>query len=329
MRETELFFPSHDGVSTIRALLWEADDLSAIGSSTGKPRGILQIIHGMAEHIERYRDFAQYCVSLGYVVCGHDHIGHGKSVADPEDWGVMQPKGMMHMVEDVHQLRFLIQERFSTTLFDASLPYFIFGHSMGSFVLRVYLSRHAEGIAGAVISGTGHLPAFVSKAGSLFARLLSALKGPRHQSRFLHNLSDGAFSRQIKDARTPLDWLSTDAAVVESYIADPMCGFMFSASAYSALTELTGTIVKRSTVEAVPKEMPLLFIAGDDDPVGEKGEAVKRAVVLFKKTGHTKLRLILYPGKRHELLNETDKEQVYQDITEWLEQQALKIVSTT
>lgn len=343
MHETTLHFPSADGTSRIRALLWEPDDLLDQGngdkgasleehSSAPPARCILQILHGMAEHIERYRDFAEFCTAQGIIVCGHDHVGHGKSVTGSEQWGHLPARGKEVLIEDTHRLRLLVQERYSatssttgasTTAASAAsstpLPYFMLGHSMGSFVLRNYLATYADGITAAIISGTGQQPALLSAIGSLIAQLISATKGAEHRSTLLFNLSVGAYSKQIENAATPLDWLSTDETIVQQYFADPACGFKFDAGGNHALTQLTGAMVKRRAAAAVPANLPLLFIAGSEDPVGEKGAAVQRAVAQYRETGHTNVTLILYEGMRHEVLNEKDRARVYQDVAGWIE----------
>jgi len=318
MRETELYFPSADGISNVRALLWEPDGL-ADGSS--QAHGLLQLLHGMAEHIERYRDFAEFCTAHGIIVYGHDHIGHGKSVESNDQWGHMPKNGKDVLVEDAHRLRLQMQERFSSVTVegDMPLPLVMFGHSMGSFVLRLYLAKYGEGVQEAIISGTGQLSPMLSAGGSLLAKLLGATRGAEFRSPLLYNLTVGGYSKQIANAHTPLDWLSTDETVVKDYIASPDCGFMFDSSATIALTDITGTMVKREVVAAVPASLPLLFIAGSEDPVGEKGAGVKRAEQLFRDTGHTDVTLFLYDGMRHEVLNETDKARVYDDVLDWIE----------
>lgn len=333
MHEKEQYFPSRDGKSSIRMLIWEPDNLSAAPSSDslsregtasqGGVRGIVQILHGMAEHIERYRDFAAFLTGHGYIVCGHDHIGHGKSVASSNDWGVMPVQGMTVLIEDAHSLRQIMQKRSETLeLTGSPLPYIMFGHSMGSFVLRNYLALYGEGIQAAIICGTGQLSPVLSAGGSLAARFISATRGAHYKSDFLNGLSTGSYSKQIEHARTPLDWLSTDESVVDAYIAADDCGFDFSAGGIATVTALTKNMVKRKTVTAVAQDLPLLFIAGSEDPVGEKGEGVKRAVATFKDTGHTNVTLTLYEGMRHEVLNERGKEQVMSDILDWLEHNA-------
>jgi len=335
-----MFFTSADGISEVRALLWVPEGL-AEGGSVADARCMLQILHGMAEHIERYRHFAEFCTGRGYIVFGHDHIGHGKSVKSEEQWGLLPMNGKDILIEDAHKLRLMMQERFAEGTggdkgtgrlspcqegdkrpvpLSPCVPYLMLGHSMGSFVERLYLTLYGEGVTAAIISGTGQQSPLLSASGAFIARLLSATKGKDYRSPLLYELSVGTASKQIENAHTPLDWLSTDEAVVADYAADPGCGFRFGSSANYAITSLTGSMVKRKTIAAVPAALPLLFISGEEDPVGGKGVGVKQAVKLFRDTGHTDVTLILYEGMRHEVLNEVNKAQVYQDIAEWIEE---------
>ena len=318
MQETELFFHSTDSTSEIRALCWEPagypDACTDILCS-------LQILHGMGEHIERYRCFAEHCTRCGIVVFGHDQIGHGKSVASPEQLGHMPLGSTELLIDDAHRLRLMMQKRFQPREAKESLPHFMLGHSMGSFVLRLYLTHYFEGVSGAIISGTSHQPLLLSMGVLLLARILAASKGvafksPRLQDRFV-----GAYSKQIDNARTSLDWLSTDKRVVDEYIASPECGFLVDAGTVHSIAGLTSSMVRRKAAAAVPSSLPLLFISGAEDPIGEKGAAVKRAVQLFKSTGHSDVTLVLYEAMRHETLNELGKEQVYNDIEKWLKKQ--------
>lgn len=213
---TEFSFDSADGKSQVRAVLWvplamERADAAAGEPSLGcfKPRGVVQLVHGMAEHIDRYDDFARFLVDAGYLVAGHDHIGHGDTAAAPECRGVIGAEGGADaMIDDVEQLRLLVSQQVAP-----GTPYFIFGHSMGSLVLRSYLPRYGQGLAGAVICGTANEATAVSRAGNLAARAIAAVRGDGYRSGLLHALADGAYSRAIKDARTPFDWLSRDPAV--------------------------------------------------------------------------------------------------------------------
>ncbi|MEG0476311.1 MAG: alpha/beta fold hydrolase [Raoultibacter sp.] len=307
--KTEIGYRSHDGKTQIHALLWLPKLRGTIA-----PRGIVQLVHGMAEHIERYDDFARYLVGCGFVVCANDHAGHGKSVSDASEWGCLSPEeGAQCLVEDVHALRKLVAGRYSQ-----KTPYFLFGHSMGSFIVRVYLARHAEGLAGAILSGTSHQSSSVSAAGHFLARSIARTKGSDYKSTFLHKQGAGAYSKQIANARTPFDWLSTDPAVVDAYAADEACGFLFSAGAYAALTSLTGEMVSRESIARIPRSLPLLFVSGSDDPVGLCGKAVQDAARQLRHAGMSQVDVNLYEGMRHEILNEPGHQRVYEDIVTWL-----------
>lgn len=197
-------------------------------------------------------------------------------------------------------------------------PYFIFGHSMGSLVLRSYLPRYGRGLAGAVICGTANEATAVSRAGNLAARAIARVRGDDYRSSLLHALADGSYSRAIKDARTPFDWLSRDPAVVDAFAVDEASGFMFGAGAYATLTELAYRAAAPATLAATPHDLPLLYVAGDADPVGKCGRAVTAAAESMEKAGAEDLTLRLFPGMRHEILNELGKEEVYDFILEWI-----------
>ena len=260
---TSVGFKSHDGKTQIKGLVWCPERVKAGGCATS-PVGIVQIVHGMSEHVGRYDDFARFLAAQGYVVCAHDHVGHGKSVSDPKEWGCLPVEGGKDiLIDDVHELRKTVAARYAR-----QTPYFLFGHSMGSFVTRAYLARHAEGLAGAVLCGTGNQSRALSKAGNLLARRIAASKGEDTRSDRLDGMGAGAFSKQIENPRTPFDWLSTDPAVVDAYIEDEMCGAMFSAGGYATLTDLTGEVASPSCAAKVPKDLPVLFVSGAEDPVG-------------------------------------------------------------
>lgn len=227
----------------------------------------------------------------------------------------MPPDGKRILIADVHALRTSVQETY------AGVPYFLFGHSMGSFITRASLGPSRRGLAGAVICGTGNQPLALSKAGHVLAMLLCHLKGADYRSPLLDSMGAGGFARAIENPRTPLDWISVDPAVVDAYLADEMCGQMFSVGAYTTLTSLTGEVVTLECARRVPLQLPLLFIAGAQDPVGDCGKGVKAAADLARKAGSRDVRLTLYEGMRHEILNEPEKARVYQDVLAWLKEQ--------
>ncbi len=299
-------FPSKDGKSLIKGLIWESTEDVLV-------RGIVQIVHGMVEHVARYDSFARFLVKQGYVVCGEDHVGHGLSVTSEQDLGHLPARGKDILVEDVHEMRVLMCKRYGS-----SVPYFMFGHSMGSFIVRSYLIRYGDGLAGSILSGTAQQPVLMSKAGNMLARCMAAVKGLHYRSMLLHSIGAGAYSKQIPHARTPFDWLSTDTKVVDGYIADNLCGAQFSVGGYAALTELTGEITSSVNVARIPKNIPVFLIAGDQDPVGNLGEGVKAAANQMRSVGISDIEIKLYSGMRHEILNEPGRIEVYEDIAQWI-----------
>ena len=268
----------------------------------------------MSEHIERYAPLASFLVSKGFVVCANDHVGHGKSAPD-EGWLGHMPlrNGAEVLIEDVHELRRMMQGRYGE-----EVPFVVFGHSMGSFVTRCYLTRHAKGLAAAVLCGTGQQPRVLSRGGNAVCRILAAFKGERHRSAFVDSLGAGAFSKAIPGARTEVDWISTDPEVVDTYRADPACGQMFTLGAYASLTALTLEATDPARARFVPKDLPLLFIAGGEDPVGDCGKGVERAAEQYRAAGVLCVDMKLYDGMRHEILNEPVKEEVFNDVDRWL-----------
>lgn len=316
---TEFTFDSADGASAVRAVVWvplamerDGDDRGALGQF--RPRGVVQLIHGMAEHIDRYDAFARFLASADYLVAGHDHIGHGQTAGAAEARGVVDAvRGAQAMIDDVQQLRLLMTQQVAD-----GVPYFLFGHSMGSLVLRSYLPQYGRGLAGAVICGTANEPVAISSAGNKLARLIARVRGNDYKSALLHSLADGAYSRAIKDARTPFDWLSRDPQVADEFMADETTGFMFGAGAYAALTELAHRAAAPATLATTPHALPLLYIAGDADPVGKCGKGVAKAAEVMEAAGAEDVTLKLYPEMRHEILNEYGKEEVYEFILDWI-----------
>lgn len=305
---------SSDDRSWLRVMVW-------LPPHAYTRRGVVQLVHGMAEHIERYDDFARFLASLGYVVFGHDHIGHGKSVVANTELGCMPLEGGKEiLIEDINRVQ-QAALRMCGPL--DGLPRFIFGHSMGSYVTRAYIARYATGLAGAVLCGTGNQPLMMARAGNALCRFVGSLKGADYRSRFVDKLCVGMFSSAITDARTDYDWISTDPAVVDAYIADSLSGFMFSVGGYATLTDLVAEVVTPASAAAVPDDLPLLFIAGAEDPVGTRGVDVKKAANLYKNQGVKNVRTIIYPGMRHEILNEPRHEDVYSDVEAWFVERAV------
>ena len=309
-----LDFLSADGKSRINAKLWTCASFGspdAPGPET--PKAVVQIVHGMAEYIDRYDDLASYLVGCGFVVCAEDHIGHGGSVDDESLYGHMPAHGGKDiLISDAHMLRRIVSECYS------GVPYVMYGHSMGSFIVRAYIARHGDGLAAAVLSGTGNVPEGLSKMGRSMARALAAMRGETYHSKMIDGMGAGGYGKKIENARTPLDWLSTDDAVVDAYIADPKCGFMFTVGGYATLLDLTAEVVTAECAAKVPKALPCLFVAGDGDPVGDFGKGGEAAAKLLRDAGVETVDCTIYKGMRHEIHNEIGHEKVYSDIAEWI-----------
>lgn len=314
MQTTTLSYPSHDNASTIRALVWEPDDAARPDFS---PRAVVQIVHGMSEHVERYAPFAEFLVGRGFVVCANDHVGHGKTAGERDLGHMPLANGADVLVEDVHALREKVCERYPHA------RHVMFGHSMGSFVTRVYLTRHADGLSAAILCGTGQQPRIQTVAGRVITRLIAQIRGERHVSRFVDSLGAGAYGRAIKDARTNVDWISSDPDVVDEYIADPLCGQPFTVGAYATLASLVADATDARLARRVPKDLPLLFVAGAEDPVGDCGRGVARAVDEYRNAGVRLVEMGIYPGARHEILNEPCHEAVWHDVEEFLARQGI------
>lgn len=301
-------FASTDAATTIRGYIWRDE-------SCAEPRGVIQVAHGMAEHIMRYDDFARFLAGKGFIVGGYDHLAHGDSISDAVSWGGLDPReGANHLIEDVHRMRSLMLAHTP-----AGLPYFVFGHSMGSYIMRDYIARHGEGLAGAILCGTGYIAPVVSTAGNVLARAISALRGKDYKSKLLDYLVVDSFNKAVEGAETKADWISASKDNVAAYLADEKSGFSFGAGGYATLTMLAKEACSPATFRAIPHKLPLLFIAGAGDPVGSMGEGVRKVAKLAREAGVQDATVDIYEGMRHEILNEVGRMQVYGDVLAWLD----------
>ncbi|MBY4797922.1 lysophospholipase [Collinsella sp. AGMB00827] len=318
MQMETLTFLSADGTSQVFARLWMPEPETAV-------RGAIQLVHGMEEHGGRYEAFADFLAHLGYLVGIHDHVGHGHTAPDRERLGHIPFRGGSKiLVEDTHAMHDILRTRLTSLdqaqepVRGSEKPLILFGHSMGSFVVRSYLGLYATGVSAAIICGTGQQPGALLSFGKLMTALLARFHGEHTQLRLLDTLVTGGFSRAIKSARTPLDWLSVDPAVVDAYRADPCCGHRFSVGGYRTLINLSAEAQSKRRAAKISKDLPLLFIAGSEDPVGDAGVGVGRAAAMYRSAGLTDIEVILYEGYRHEILNEPCRKRVMQDIASWL-----------
>ena len=311
MKTTQFSFLSKDGKTSIHAVRWAPDD--------GNYTAVLQITHGMVEYIERYTPFADYLTRKGFLVVGHDHIGHGHSVTGKAELGYFtekDPSGVL--VEDMHQLRVRTQKD------TGSLPYFMLGHSMGSFLLRKYLALHAAGLSGAIIMGTGYIPAATTKMGLATVKAMTACLGSHHRSPAVQKMIYGPAYRDFdtsgQDPHT--SWLTRDAEIVKKYYSDRYCTYTFTLNGFRGLLEAAQAACDPANIAKIPKELPVLLISGGSDPVGDLGKGVEKVQELYQQAGIQDLDLLLYEGARHEVLNEINREQVYEDLHLWLQKHA-------
>lgn len=300
----DFYFQSSTGRTSIHALKCVPDS---------KPRAVVQIAHGIAEHIDRYRPFMEFLADKGFVVAGNDHLGHGKSIRVPEEQGFFAEKdGWWRVVDDMDKLHYIMSNEYP------ELPYVLFGHSMGSFLTRTYLIKHPDKYDGVILSGTGHQSPALVLGGNAAASVMAKLNGAMGDGAKLDSLAFGTYLNKIENPRTKFDWLSRDTEQVDKYIADPLCGFVGKIGLYRDMMQGIKFITDKKNIAQMNKEKPVYFMSGDGDPVGDYGKGVERAYKAFCDAGLHDVFMRLYPGGRHEMLNETNKEQVYQDILSWL-----------
>ena len=301
----ELSFPSSDGIHTIHACEWVPE---------GQPKGVVQLVHGVAEYAARYDHVARTLCDHGYLVCGEDHLGHGKT-AKPDEYGWFADRNGWDLITaDVRGLRQLQNEKYP------GLPYFMVGHSMGSFLTRTYLCRYPGEVSGAVLSGTGQESAFNVRMGKLLSSLICKCKGSRYVSPLLDSLSLGGYNKKFKPNRTSADWISRDEQVVDTYLKDPLCSFKPTAGMFHDMMGGLQYISSPKALAQMDKTTPIYIFSGDQDPVGAMGRGVKKVHGYFDAHGVRDLTLKLYPGGRHEMFNELNGDQVKADLVAWLDQ---------
>jgi alpha-beta hydrolase superfamily lysophospholipase len=294
---------------------WEPD----VDETKQPVQGIVQIVHGSCEHADRYDAFARFLASHGWVVYASDLRGHGHSVSTREDLGYFgEQDGWSGLVREQHVVTKQIREE------HPGLPVVMFGHSMGSFVARDYAIRYGAGLAGLILSGTAHHSRGSLHAGRLLADQVIRTKGIRYRSKILYNLTYNSFNKRFEPNRTGQDWLTRDPSIVDTFIQDELCGFVFTAGGFRDMFEGLLNITNPGQIAQTPKELPVFLLSGADDPVGGFGKMVERAYRSYRKAGLHEVRIKLYEGMRHEILNELGKEEVYEDILTWMSQTVCK-----
>ena len=303
--ENNYTFTSADGETPIHVREWVPDcDIN----------GVVQIAHGINEYIGRYADFARFLASKGFVVVGNDHLGHGESVRSPEYLGFFAlDEGWYKVVADMEQLRQLSSAKWPEA------PYFLFGHSMGSFLTRTYMFRYpGAALAGVILSGTGQAPEPLVAAGRFLCDGDMLKNGPMHRSEAISNVAFGSYNKKIEPRRSPYDWLTRDEAVVDAYAADPLCTFTPTSSLFREMLSGLATVGSTKEIGRMSKDIPIILMSGDADPVGGWGVQVAKVYSLLVRAGCRDVAYKFYPGARHEILNETNKAEVYKDILDWL-----------
>ena len=302
----EFYFPSSDGSSRIHAVEWTPE--------SGEIIGVLQIAHGVAEYGMRYAPFAEFMTEHGFAVVANDHLGHGLSAEKDADTLYFGPRdGWKHVVDDMYALRCRTKEKYP------DVPYFLMGHSMGSFLTRTYLIRYPGTVDAAVIMGTGYMSA-ASTAASLAVINAECLRnGESRPSAVATKASFGIYNRRFAPNRTSMDWLSLNPDNVDAYLKDPLCQGSASAGLFREMLSGIRFVCKEDNIRKMNHHTPILFISGAMDMVGDCSKGVERAAAAFQRAGMRDVTVKLYPELRHEVLKEDCREQVYDDIDRWLE----------
>lgn len=278
-------------------------------------KAVVHIAHGMAEHAARYARLAETLTAAGYAVYADDHRGHGETarLEGPEATGWMGAGGFRRSVQDLQQL--LVFEKAE----NPGLPVVLFGHSMGSYFVQALLIEAGSQVRAAVLSGTGGKPNLLASAGRLVARIERRRLGARGKSSLLNALSFDDFNKAFRPNRTAFDWLSRDEAEVDKYVADPLCGFMVTTQLWVDLLDGLGEISRPDRQAKVPRDLPIYVFCGSEDPVGEKTRSVQQLLDAYGRAGVQDVTHKFYQGGRHEMLNETNRDEVTRDLLAWLD----------
>lgn len=302
----EITFDSADGKNKIKAYYT---------MPAGKAKGIVQIVHGMQEYMGRYKDFAEYLSGKGYIVVGHDQLGHGRTAVTEDQLGYIAKEHPSDiLIRDIYRLRKGAEKKFP------DLPYFIFGHSMGSYLLRKYITKYADGLAGVIICGTGNENVTKSRAGLAMIGALTKKYGPYHRSEAVAKMMFSGPYKKFDMTGTDLEnsWLTKDVTIVQKYYDDVFCTTPFTLNGYNALVSTVIYDGQKSAFTSVPKDLPILIVSGDRDPVGNFGKGPKEVYENYVKAGVTDVQIKLFEDDRHEILNELDRESVYDYIYTWI-----------
>lgn len=306
MKSNEFKLKTADGIE-IHVYEWLPDD-------AGRIKGLVQLAHGMAEHAGRFEDFARFLTLSDFAVYASDMRGHGKTAGSLKNLGFLASKnGWDKLVSDFRQLSLYVKEK------NKDKPLYIFGHSGGSFVIRKFMLQSGNTLQGAIISGTGGNPGILGYLGVFMTRVLMLFNEEKSPSPLMDNMTFGAYNKPFRPNRTKFDWLSRDNEQVDKYIADPFCGGISSIRFFNDLINAVLFVNKQKNINNMPENLPVLVFSGDKDPVGNSGKGVIEVYNKFRKAGVKNLTLKLFAGGRHEMLNEINKNEVYQYILDWIQ----------
>lgn len=294
--------PSTRGDTELNCYRWIPD---------GKARATVQLSHGMIEHILRYSDLAEFLNRNGIAVYGHDHLGHGNST--PDDLGfIAEDDGDIVIVDDLFEVTEVVESDYP------DVPHILLGHSMGSFVARRYMTKYGHHLDGAIIVGTGNQSPMSVKFGLFIANYLCKHKGTHYVSPFLNKIILESNDKRFDEPDMKNRWISRDPETVRRYNDDPFCTFRFTSAGFRDLLTMIRKLEDREDFDRIPKDLPVIFMSGSDDPIGDSGKGVEKARDELSKAGLSP-EIKLYPGARHEILNETNRQEVYSDILEWID----------
>ena len=281
----------------------------SVWKPAGEVRAVVQIVHGMAEHIACYDETAKRLNGAGFLVVGHDQLGHGTKA---ERLGWFGGEGFDSLVADVHTLRQDTQKEYP------DIPYFLLGHSMGSFVVRNYCLQHEQGLSGVLLSGTGHFPPGLVGMGLFLANMLCLFGGEKKPAKLIENISFAGYNKEWSPPRTDKDWISRNEGKIDRYIADPLCGFTFTAGAYRDMFRGLRNLYP-GKLSGMDKNVPVLLYSGASDPVGDRGAGVRKVADELKAAGVQDVSVQLYENGRHEMHNEPNREEVWTDLIGWMD----------
>lgn len=307
MREVSMKITNFEVISDdilLKSICWQKEELLL-------PKGIILIVHGMAEHIRRYTEFALFLANNDFIVYGYDQRGHGLTSKSVEEIGYMNTaNSFTSLADDLEKMLNFISNS------NPNLPIYIIGHSMGSFVVQYFLMHKEHRLQGVILSGSNGNPGFVINFGILMANMILFFRGPKYRSKLMDNLIFGNFNKKYRLPKNFFNWLSRDEKVVKDYYEDEMCGALFTISFFKDF--LKGLKHLSKNYHLISKDLPIYIISGSKDPVGKYGKGTTRLYKDLLKQNIQDVKMRLYPGGRHEILNEINKEEVYQNILEWL-----------